>query len=88
LPLPKTVMFLTWLRRVRRHADARAVRKAVSEAAWTIPPSLPSGVKRFRTPVGLIGVTEGSADVAEVVSDTTRSAYVSGQTQGIGDSQE
>jgi hypothetical protein len=48
---------------MRRHTEARAVRKAVNVLAWRIPMGRPSGENRVIAPVGLtIGrlVSEGS----------------------------
>lgn len=47
------------------------MRKAVRLLAWTTPVSVPSGEKRLTTPVGLMGLTEGSWVAAEVVRETT-----------------
>lgn len=51
-PQPKTVRVRTVLRRVRRHTDAKAVRKAVRLLACRIPRGHPSGPKRVIAPVG------------------------------------
>lgn len=47
------------------------MRKAVRVLAWRRPVSLPSGEKRFTTPVGLIGLTDGSLVASVEVKDTT-----------------
>lgn len=55
-PTPKTTIFLTFRRRVRRREEARAVRKAVNSSALRNPKGLPSEPMRVRAPWGLVFV--------------------------------